>query len=154
MSTITKPRATKKFKALVAVLGSEDKAIAAWNKHNPDSPIGEVEVDPQIAQLVAAGFSVEEAQEALAEVDAEPKAEAAPLTSHEIADAAVAQAGLTHFRGRVYSGANLIEAQVRVLKTGKPEIVKHSGETKTKGVVVYRTDDGTNVVLQNLGVPS
>ena len=64
----------------------------------------------------------------------------------------VAKAGFIPVRGRVYSSAALIEAQVRVLRSGKPEVVKTPGEHRTKGVLVYRTDNGDGVALQNLGV--
>jgi hypothetical protein len=163
MGTIKNPTRTKRFQALLAVAGGDEaKAVAAWNATNPESPIAAkastVVVDPQIAELVKAGYSEADAKAAIEALSAEPAKveapEAKPLTSHEIADAAVAKAGLVHFRGRVYSTPDLIEAQVRVLKTGKPEVVLNSGETKTKGTVVYRTDEGTSVVLQNLGVAS
>lgn len=64
----------------------------------------------------------------------------------------VAKAGLTPVRGRVYVTTAVIEAQVRVLKSGKPEVVRNEGTHRTKGVLVYRHDKST-VALQNLGEP-
>jgi len=64
----------------------------------------------------------------------------------------VAKAGLTPVRGRVYVTGAVIEAQARVLKTGKPEVVRNTGTHRTKGVLVYRHDKDT-AALQNLGEP-
>lgn len=117
-------RDSKDFKRLLSLLNGDDKAaVEAWNATHPDKPIGTTEVDP------------------------------ATLSSKDQADVLVAQAGMIHIRGRVYSNTTLIEAQVRVLKTGKPEIVRLTGDRHTKGVAVWRHDDGT-VALQNLGVTS
>lgn len=156
MSTTTtrKPKSTKKFKALVAYLGSEEKAITAWNKANPESPIGDAStVSAGVQQLLDAGFTLAEAKEFAAETDAAP-AKDEPLTSKENGDVLTAQAGLVPVRGRVYGDGDLLEAGARVLKTGKPEVLRNSGETRTKGVLVYRTDDGKNFAIQNLGEPS
>ena len=148
----TNPVKTKKFRALVAVLGSEDAAVTAWNEAHPEAPIGDVEVtlSPEAQTLVDAGFTHAEAEKYVAQAAAKD----VPLSSKEQADVEVAKRGLVHVRGRVYAGAELIEAAVRVLKTGKPEIVSNTGEHRTKGVAVFRTDDGTSVALQNLGVPN
>lgn len=148
MTTNTKPKTTKKFKALVASLGSEDAAITAWNAAFPDSAIT-VEVPEDVAALIAAGFTEEQARAALAAKGA-PQQEAVALTSEEQADVLVAKEGLTHVRGRVYANPNLIEAQVRVLKTGKPEIVRTPGNHRTKAVVLWQTNEDS-VAMQNLG---
>lgn len=80
--------------------------------------------------------------------------ETGPLSSKDQADILVAQAGLLHARGRVYVNADLIEAQVRVLKSGKPEVVRNTGDRHTKGVVVFRMDSGDTVAVQNLAEPN
>lgn len=119
------PLRTKKFKSLVALLDNDEAAaIRAWNASNPENPI-----------------SV-------------PESEPAPLTSKEKSDTQVAQAGLVHVRGRVYVTPELLEASARVLKTGKPELIRVPGDRHTKGVALFRTDDGSSVALQNLGQPS
>lgn len=128
-NTTTKPKATKEFKALVASLGSQELAATAWNALHPENPVK-------------------------VKAKTEEPAEAAPLTSYEVSQALVAQAGFVPVRGRVYATPEIIEAQVRVLKTGKPEVVRTSGEHRTKAVVIYRTDDGTTVAVQNLGQPN
>jgi len=150
-STTTKPRTTKKFKALIAHLGSEEAAVNAWNSAFPDNPIA-VELPEEVAVLVAAGFTEEQARAALGAKDA-PKQEPVALTSKEQADVLVAKEGLTHVRGRVYTNPDLIEAQVRVLKTGKPEIVRTPGSHRTKAVAIWQTDEGS-VAVQNLGEPA
>lgn len=155
--TVKNPRATKKFKGLVAVLGSDALAVVAWNNTNPDTliDVAPVEVDPRIAKLVASGFNEAQAKEALATADntdttAAPLPEE-PLTSHEQGEVLVAKEGLVPVRGRVYVGPGLIEAQARCLKTGKPEVVRNPGQHRTKAVLVYRLDDGKSVALQNYG---
>lgn len=150
----TKPRATKKFKSLVAVLGSEEAAVTAWNRAHPDNKIkvkDEPEALPEAVQmLVDAGFTVEQAREALAAAgETEPEAKA--LSSQELAEALVAKSGMIHVRGRVYTTTEIIEAQVRVLKTGKPEIVRTSGDHRIKAVAIWRTDSGDVAAVQNLG---
>ncbi len=151
----TRPRATADFKALLAFFGSEEQAIVAWNAKHPDNPIGDVaapaaEFTPEVQRLIDAGFITVEQARAQGETPAAPAAPK-PVTSKEIADALIEQNGLSPVRGRVYTTPELIEAQVRVLKTGKPEIVKFSGEHRTKAVAVFRTDAGDSVALQNLG---
>lgn len=152
MSNSTKPRATKKFKALVAALGSEEAAVTAWNARYPDNAIGKTkEALPEDVQtLVDAGFAEDEARELVAQKASEP----VPLTSLEQAEALVAKAGLIHVRGRVYSSTETIEAQVRVLKTGKAEVVRTTGDHRIKAVAIWRTDEGDSVAVQNLGEPN
>lgn len=158
-TTIKNPRATKKFKALLAVLNDEDMAVTAWNDAHPDNRIaveGEVKVSAEVAKLVEAGFTKEQAVAALAaasktDTSAAPEPEE-PLTSHEQGEVLAAKAGLVPVRGRVYASAGLIEAQARVLRSGKPELVQSPGEHRTKGVLVYRMDDAKTIALQNYGV--
>lgn len=140
------------FQALVATLGSEEKAKVAYDRLRPAAP----EVDPRVQQLVAAGFSVDEANQALAEapepVEA-PKPKPAPKSSKERAEELVEKRGFTYAKGRVYGGPTLAEAIVRAYKTGKPEIVASSGVGRTKAVLVYREDSG-DVAQQNLTASS
>lgn len=157
MTTTKNPTRTKKFRALLALLDNDEAAaIRSWNGAHPDNPIPvEVpEVNAEVAKLMDAGFTLEEAEAALAAAAKkadQPKAEAAPLTSQEQAEALVAKAGLIHVRGRVYVTGPLLEAQARVLKTGRPEVVRNDGSHRTKGVVIYRLDDGKTVAVQNVG---
>lgn len=155
-TTIKHPRATKKFKALLALLDdNEAAAVATWNATNPDNPIGApAGVSGDLKKLMDAGFTEEEAKAALkAAEDAKTQtpAEAAPLTSKEHAEAMVAKAGLVHVRGRVYVTTAHVEAQVRVMKTGKPELIRNEGSHRTKAVIIYRLDDDQTVALQNVG---
>ena len=157
-TTVKNPMRTKKFRALLAVLDNDEAAaIRSWNGAHPENqiPVEVPAVNAEVAALMDAGFSLDEAEAALAAAAAkkasEPKAEAAPLTSQERAEALVAQAGLIHVRGRVYVTGDLLEAQARVLKTGKPELVRNDGSHRTKGVVIYRLDDGKTVAVQNVG---
>jgi hypothetical protein len=139
------------FKALVAALGSEEKAKVAYDRLHPAVP----EVDPRIQSLLDAGFTEEQAAKALEEQSPEAPAEPAklapvtPLSSKERAEALVSDKGFEYTKGRVYGGPSLAEAIVRVHKTGKPEIVASSGVGRTKGVLVYKEDSG-DVALQNL----
>lgn len=126
MSTTTKrPQATKKYAKLLALLdGDEAAATKAWNAAHPTNKI-----------TVKAPVATE------------------PVTSAEKSEAQVAKAGFVHTRGRVYVNAKVIEAAVRVLKTGSPEIVRNDGSHRTKAIAVYRLDAGDSVALQNLGEP-
>ena len=58
------------FQALVAVLGSEEKALERFERIRPSKPA----VDPAVKELLGAGFTEEEARVALA--DDAPKEEA------------------------------------------------------------------------------
>lgn len=149
-STTTDVRTTQKFKALAAYFGSEDAAIQRWNTLNPNEQIdakGKVQLPKAVQDLVDAGFTVEEAQAVVVEAPAE-------VTAKDAADALVEKRGLIHVRGRVYVNPTMIETAVRVLKTGKPEIVDVAGAHRTKAVLIFRTEDEASVALQNLGEPS
>lgn len=155
---------TKQGRALLAVFdGNKVAAARAWNNSHPDEPIGadglHLEVTPetdsdQLQTLLDAGFDRDVALAALAEVAETPDVEDAPvgpLTSQEKSQVQVAKRGLVYVKGRVYVRFDLIEAAVRVLKTGKPEIVDVPGDHRTRGVALYRLEDGETVALQNLG---
>lgn len=154
MSGTTIPAQVKndpQFKALASVLGSDAKALEAFNRVNE----GTTE-DPRIQELVDAGFSRDKAVAALtADEPAEVKVEApkAPKTAKEKADALVEKKGLAYAKGRVYTTTDIIEAQVRVMRSGKAEIVQSSGVGRTKAVLVTREESG-DVALQNLTTPA
>jgi hypothetical protein len=137
------------FKALVAALGSEEKAKVAFDRLRPATP----EVDPRMQTLLDAGFTEDEAKKALEEeaTPAEPAklAPVTPLSSKERAEALVSDKGFEYTKGRVYGGPSLAEAIVRVHRTGTPQIVTSSGVGRTKAVLVYKEDSG-DVALQNL----
>lgn len=54
-STTRDPRTSKKFQALVAVLG-EDKAVQAWNDRHPDRAIPSTAKELVDAAIAEAGF--------------------------------------------------------------------------------------------------
>lgn len=139
---------TSEFKALVTVFGNEDEALARYK-----AVFGEV-AEPVAApsaldNLIAAGFTKEQAEKALA--DKAAPAPAAPATSKEKGEALVTEKGYTFAKGRVYGAVTLAEAIVRVFKTGTPEIVTSSGVGRTKAVLVYKEESG-DVAQQNLTI--
>lgn len=142
-------RSTKKYKALVAQGFSDTQALSFLGAAPASSPV---------ADLVAAGFTQEEAERiiggqfATSGAVAEAVAPKVALTSKEQADALVAQHGFAHTKGRVYATGQILEAAARVLKGGAPEVVKSSGVGRTKAVVIFREDSG-DVALQNLTDP-
>lgn len=157
--TVKNPRATKRFKGLVALLEDEARAVIAWNASNPDNQIDVPVEEPsaEVAKLMEAGFTREDAETALAaakatNTTAAPETVDTPLTSAEQGEVLAAKQGLVPVRGRVYSHPGLIEAQVRVLRSGTPELVQQPGDHRTKAVLVYRLDDGKSLALQNHGV--
>lgn len=149
---------TKKFKALVAVGLDENEAIKSYRR----TVLGEggeaVEADP-VAELVAAGFTEAEARSVLGldEVpgamapaptpipEPEPEPEVDPIA------ALIIKHGFDFAKGRVYLGADAIEAAVRVRKTGQPEIVASSraNTRRPRAVVAYAGTEG-EVIIQNL----
>lgn len=124
------------------------------------------EVSPSMQALVDAGLFTAEQAERLDASQAKPKKgkgkkakkgkgkarTTADLTPKQAGEALVAQRGLSFTRGRVYSNSDIIEAQVRVLKTGKPEVVSTSGVGRIAAVLIYRETSG-DVALQNLVKP-
>ena len=165
MST-TRPRATKQYKALMAIPGlTDERALEILGVTAPAEP----EVDSRLAGLIAGGFTEEQATKILADQDggtttkAERKAAkkakhetvaepATELTDKQRAEALVAQQGLAFTKGRVYASPTLAEAIVRVHKGAGPEVIKASGVGRTAAVLVYREDSG-DVALQNLAKP-
>jgi len=171
-STISRPKATKKYKALIAAGVSESDALDILGGKEP-APAA----DDALAGLVAGGFTEEQATKILADRDAQAKpakkgkgkkgkkakasaaikaevAEvvAASMSPKERAEALVAQNGLTFTRGRVYVTPAIIEALVRVTKTGKPEVITASGVGRVAAVLVYKEESG-DVAVQNLSQP-
>lgn len=134
-----------RFTALVAALKSDAKALAAFERVNPTE-------DPRIQELVDAGFTRDQAVAALSD-DAPteaPKVEAVPDPKPEDVKAEfVASQGFAFARGRVYSTKALIEAQARVMRSGKAEVVASSGVGRTKAVLVSKEASG-DLALQNL----
>jgi hypothetical protein len=137
-------RRSNKYMALVEQLGLTDAAALAVLGHTV-----EPKADPRLAELIEAGFTPEEAAELLEDTDTTPDTEPEPepepepeLTSKDRADALVAEHDLTFTRGRVYLSRDAIEAQVRVFKTGTPEIVATSGVGRAKAVVFYLSESG------------
>ena len=140
---------TKKYQALITTAGlAEDRALRIVM--GQDAPVTDP-LAPRINALVEAGFTEDEARQLLAEQPAEPTPQKAePEVS--VAEALVAQHGLTFTKGRVYGGVTLAEAIVRVSKTGTPEIVASSGVGRTAAVLVNRESSG-DVSVQNLRRP-
>ena len=126
MSTNTRIRSTKKYKALIAADFSDDDAM-------------------KILAPEAKAKKKGKGKKAKAQAPAE-------LTAKQVAEALVAQRGLAFTRGRVYTNGPIIEAQVRVLKTGTPEVVQTSGVGRIVAVLIYREDSG-DVAVQNLAKP-
>jgi len=165
-TTITRPRSTKKYKALIAAGLSDSDALLTMGVS--EAPVV-TEVDNRVATLVSGGFTQEQAEQIVRDQDAGAKpakkgkkgkkAKAAKvtapaeLTAKERAEALVAEKGLTFTRGRIYSPADrLAEAIVRVAKTNSPEIVTSSGVGHVAALLVYREDSG-DVAVQNLKKP-
>lgn len=90
----------------------------------------------------------------------EPTPEPEPSASDRLL-AYVAEQGLAFARGgRTYQDADILKAQVRVLKTGKPEVLPYSdsvGNLHKRGVThlaIGRTDDGKSTFTQFVYCPS
>lgn len=133
------------YKALLALLGDEDKALESFQRLT--ATVAEPKVDPAMQTLIDAGFTPEQIAAAMSD-DTPPVAE--PEVVVEPHEELREQQGFDFAKGRVYAGAELAEAIVTVTKTGKPRIV--TGRTvneRTKAVLVYRLESG-DVALQNL----
>lgn len=152
-TTVKNVKRTKQYKAFIAAGLNEDAAIAAYNTVNGIE--SEPTVDPRIQLLIEGGLTQEQAVKVLADNDA-AEAEKAPeepvQTAKEQQEALVASRGLAFTKGRVYVTPSIIEAQVRVLKTGSPEIVQGSGQGRVHSVLIFRTDSG-DAAIQNLVKP-
>lgn len=173
MSTTTRPRATKKYKALIAAGLNDNEALGVLGI-TPEQADVEVVVDPRIEALKDGGFTEEQALQILTDQDAGTKVKgkkkgkkakvtaaikaeaaevlAASLSPKQRAEALVAERGLAFTRGRVYVTGELIEAQARVMKTGAPEVGNASGVGRVSAVLIYREESG-DVALQNLSKP-
>jgi len=149
MAQVKNIKRTKKFQALLAKLGDEDRAMAAYTAAFGDP---EPQISDDVRELMEEGFTQAQAEAALA-APANKVATVTPLSSKERGEALVAERGLAFTKGRVYVTGSHAEAIVRVLKTARPEIVTSSGVGRTKAVLVYREGSG-DVALQNLAQPS
>jgi hypothetical protein len=153
MTTIVRPRSTKKYQTLIKIGYTDEqalKALADLGIIDPE-PLPEF---PVVQQLVASGeFTKEEAEALVASLSPEePVHTPAPLTPKQQAEALVEKSGLGYAKGRVYANGAVLEAATRVLKTGTPEIAKTSGVGHITAVLVYREESG-DVAIQNLGKP-
>lgn len=167
MSTTTRPRATKRYKALIAAGLNDTDALTTLGVSIDEAGPVETAVDERVATLMDGGFTQEQAEQIVA-TQSKPakkgknkKAKKAKgvslvkteLTAKEKAEALVAEKGLAFTRGRVYSPADrLAEAIVRVAKTNSPEIVTSSGVGHVAALLVYREESG-DVAVQNLRKP-
>lgn len=94
-------------------------------------------------------------------VEPTPEPEAAP-TASDMLLAYVAEQGLAFAKGgRTYQDQEILKAQVRVLKTGKPEVLPYkdaAGNTLGKRGVTHlaigRTDDGKATFTQFVYTPA
>lgn len=179
--TTTRVRSTKKYRSLIAAGLNDNEALnVLGDTTTPRKQAASTEVsaevntevvdndDPVFRQLVDGGFTAAQARDLMAKGDKPAKAKkggkkkgkgkkakaAKPetLSAKDRADALVASQGLAFTRGRVYTTPDIIEAQVRVLKTGRPEVVMASGNGHVTAVQVYRTDSG-DCCVQNLKKP-
>lgn len=146
MSVITKAvKADPQFQTLLAVLGSEEKAKAAFDRlPKPEA----TETKSELQQLLDAGFTQEQAEAALAETVA-PVVSLVKETAKERLERQVADAGLSFTRGRVYVTKSIIEAVARTLRNGKAQIVEASGNGHVSHVLVAKEESG-DVSIQNL----
>lgn len=148
------------FQALLAVLGDEDKAKAAYERIQPTT---EAPTDEQ--QLLDAGFTPEQVAKALeapkpaakkaskakAAKKSAPLASVTPIeTAKERLSRQVDEAGLAFTRGRVYVTKEIIEAQARTMRNGRSQIVKASGKGHISHVLIAKEETG-DVSVQNLG---
>lgn len=78
-----------------------------------------------------------------------PAKPATPASSADKGEALVAERGLGYAKGRVYVTTDMLEAAVRVRKTGSPEIIGSAAVGRTSNVLLFRTDNG-QVAFQNL----
>lgn len=140
-TTAKRPTATKQYKSLLAALdGDKVAALAAWEAHNNPAP------KPQVAvSLVKDEAAIAKAKKKAAKKAKKVKA----LTVNEQVEALVENKGFKFARGRVYVTGEIVEASVRVLKGGSPEIVRTSGTGRITAVAIFRTDNG-DAALQNL----
>lgn len=142
--TTAKPRATKKYRALIAAGVSDERALEVLG-------VAEPKVDERVTQLVEAGFSEDEAKAILSASEEQGEVEDAPApqTAKQRAEALVEEKGFGFTKGRVYVNEEILAAAVRVRRTGTPEVAATSGVGRVAGVLIYREDSG-DVAIQNL----
>ncbi len=132
-TTIKHPTRTKQYRALFAALGDKDLALAAWKAHNEPAP---KPTESLVVSLVKEPKAKKKAKKAKA------AKVAVPQTPKEVVDALIESRGLSFARGRVYVTPEIVEASVRVLKGGNPEIIRTSGN----GRVTYNTRNPNEIV--------
>lgn len=150
--TVASLRKNKQFQTLVAVLGDEESAKIAFDKVHPEAaPVKKAKKAKKSAEdeLVAAGFTPEQAKQALADEPEDDLPPAAALTDKERGAALVEEKGYGYAKGRVYGNPALAEAIVRVHRSGGAEIVQSSGAGRTAAMLVYREETG-DIAIQNL----
>lgn len=139
------PTRTKVFKALLVALdGDKDAALAAYNAHiaNP-TPIDEPTEQPVEAKVEEPKKKGKKGKKGKKAKSKKTKADQNAL------EALVAERGFQFTRGRVYVTPQIVEAAVRVLKTGRTEIATSSGNGRIEAVVVFATESG-DAAVQNL----
>ena len=134
------PTRTKVYKALFAAIGDRDAALAAYHALNEAAPTPVDEPTPEVEAKV---------EEPKKKGKKGKKAKAKKLTAQETLEAFVATRGFEFTRGRVYVTPQIVEACVRVLKTGRTEVATTSGKGRIDAVVVFATESG-DVAVQNL----
>lgn len=141
VKTTTRVRSTKAYKDLVAAGLSDKKALKALGRDDV-APRTKGKTKARVAVELPLGKKAKKAKPAKA---AKVEPEAKPSKEERL----VAKAGKSFTRGRTYSNPAIIEAQVRVQKTGKPEVVPTSGVGRISAVLISRTESG-DVAVQNL----
>lgn len=140
VKTTTRVRSTKAYKDLLAAGLSDKKALKALGRTDVTPLAKGTKTKARVAvELPLGKKGGKKAKATKAEPEAKPSKE----------ERLVAKAGKAFTRGRTYSNPAIIEAQVRVHKTGKPEVVPTSGVGRISAVLITRTESG-DVAVQNL----
>lgn len=145
MTNISIPRSvtsTKQYRALLAAFdGDRETAYEAYQAVN--APAEKPEVTPDTT------VSLEKTpKQKKAKKDKAQKVEKI-VTTKDTVEALVEARGFGFARGRVYVTGEIVEASVRVLKGGSPEIVKTSGNGRISAVAIFATESG-DCAVQNL----
>lgn len=138
---------TKAYKQLIAVGASDEQAkrLLAAKAAKTEAPKPAPKPQPNFEKLAdELGLTVDEVKAALnePEVEADAPTESTP-------EDLVAAAGFTFTKGRVYVNKDVVEGIARVLTTGSTEIIRTSGNGRTKAVLVTRLESG-DASVQNL----
>ena len=128
IATATRVRATKKYKRLVANGLTDTQALLVLGRTDVPAKSEQTE---QVAVLTAPTDKPQKADKGARLVE---------------------KKGYAFTSCRVYVNMSIVEATVRVLKTGKPEIITSSGVGRTKAVLIQRMESG-DVSVQNLTKP-